>query len=87
MSDQFQNISYDIEAPAQGGAALTPSDSVNLPQSTRAVYVGVGGDLKVTLLDGSIVTYTALPQGITKAIRVIKVWSTGTTATNLVGEW
>lgn len=87
MSDQFQNPSYDIESPAQGGVAITPSDSVNLPQSTRAIYVGVGGDLKVTLLDGSVVTYAALPQGITKAIRVTKVWFTGTTAASLVGEW
>lgn len=87
MTDKFGTFNDGLDSPASNAAALTPSDSTDLANVTRAVYVGTGGDLKVTMRGGQTVTYKNLPQGITKPIRVARVWATGTTAADLMGEW
>lgn len=73
-------------SPAQNGAAITPNDApVASAQIYRAIYVGVSGD--VTLRSdpySSSVTYKAVPVGILP-VNCQWVYSTGTTATNLVG--
>ncbi len=73
----------NISDPAPHAAAVTPSDVNDLPNSADALYVGGTGDLKATLIGGDVVTFAALPVGW-HPIRVRKVWSTGTTATNIV---
>lgn len=74
-----------VGAPAEGGAAVTPSDSVSLSGGvTRYVYVGGAGNLAVTMSDGSDVVFTAVPVGTVLNIRVSKVKATGTTASNIV---
>lgn len=71
---------------ATGGAAITPSDSTEV--DFNGIYVGGAGNLSVTLLDGSTVTLTAVIVGTIYPLRAIKVLSTGTTATNLIGlKW
>jgi hypothetical protein len=59
---------------------------VDLPGGlTRAIFIGGGGTLKVTMADGNTVTFTSLTTAYPVfPIRVIRVWSTGTTATNIV---
>ncbi len=42
-------------------------------------------DVKVDSIDGNAVTYTGLMAGIIHAIACTRVYSTGTTATNIVG--
>lgn len=67
-------------------AAITASDSTAV--SYKAIYVGGAGNIKLTLggnTDAEAVTLTAVPVGTWLYLRVKKVWSTGTTATNLVG--
>ncbi len=71
---------------ATGGAAITPHDSTAVDFS--AIYVGGAGNIAVTLFDGSDVTLNGALVGTIYHLRVIKVKSTGTTATNLVGlKW
>ena len=74
--------------PACNAAAITPHNTNTLTYVTRAIYVGVAGDVKVDMvgLTGSGVTFSNLPVGI-HPLRVTKVYSTGTTATNLVALW
>lgn len=62
---------------------ITPSDSTDLPDALRMLIVGVGGDVKITDTRGEIGTFT-LEAG-NYPVRVARVWSTGTTATGLVG--
>jgi hypothetical protein len=70
-------------APAYRGAAVTKSDATILPQ-TRALYVGVTGDVAVIFAgDTAAVTLKAVPVGILP-VQVTKVMSTGTTATDIV---
>jgi hypothetical protein len=71
--------------PAEKYNAITPHDTNDLTVPTRAIYVGVSGDVKVDSIDGNAVTYTGLMAGIIHAIACTRVYSTGTTATNIVG--
>lgn len=73
----------DAISPAAAAAAVTPHDT-NLIDPTKGIYVGTAGDLKVTMLDGTALTFTALAAGIVHPLTVVQVFSTGTTAANIV---
>ena len=69
------------------GAAIVPSDTTDLSKSTRALYVGVTGDVVVDFIGGETnVTLKTMPVGI-HPLQVARVRATGTTATNLVALW
>lgn len=68
-----------------GAAAITPSDNTIIP-TTRAVYVGVSGNIAVRHANGDLVTYTAVPVG-PFPIQVDKVLSTNTTATTMIAMY
>lgn len=72
---------------AQGAFLITPDDSTDLPRSTRGISFAVPGSIRVTMVDGDVVTIPsgALAAGVIHPIGVRRVHSTGTTATGLVG--
>jgi len=70
--------------PALSAFAITPNDDTEITR-TRALYVGTSGDVKVTMANGAIVTFSSLAAGIVHPISVIKVWSTDTDAEDIVG--
>lgn len=72
-------------APAASAFEIAPDDEAGLPQPARAVYVGLGGDLKVVTLDGETVTFRSVPGGSLLPVQVQKVFAAGTTAGALVG--
>ena len=74
-----------IVSPITGAFAITPNDATDLQEVTLSLFVSVGGAVKVTLYDGSVVTYANLTAG-RHPLRVKRVWATGTAATGLVGE-
>lgn len=69
--------------PASDAAIVTPNDSAGI-SAPFALYIGGAGDLRVTMIDGTDVTFTAVTSGSILPIRVNKVWSTSTTATGIV---
>jgi len=72
--------------PARMAAAVTTSDSADLANVAVSLYVGVTGDVVVTLADqtdGQSVTFKAHPVGYL-VCQVKRVWATGTTATNIL---
>ena len=73
----------DSTASARRAAAVTPSDSTVL-ENTRALYVGVAGDVAVTLVEGGSVTLVGVNAGTILPIQVVAVLATGTTATSIV---
>ena len=85
MSDFFNLESSGVSGPATRLAAITPSDSVPILGGTRALYVGVGGNVSVISAAGETVTLANVATGTILPIRVTHVRSTGTTATNIVG--
>jgi hypothetical protein len=62
---------------------VVPNDAVDLPGASSAgLYVGVGGTLTVTTLNGTKVQMTVVA-GLVPVVAT-RVWSTGTAATNIV---
>lgn len=85
--DQFSAHATSLESPASGAAAISPSDNVDLPHVTRAIYVGGGGDLAVTMKDGGNATFKNMVGGTVIAIRAARVLVAGTTVTDIVGMY
>lgn len=68
-----------LESPALNAAAVTPSDSTDLPHVSRALYVGGAGNVTVTPAGGTAsVAFTGVLAGSILPIRVSRVWATGT---------
>jgi hypothetical protein len=65
--------------------AITPSDTVDLPENVRAIYVGGAGNITVQDLRGNTRLYQAVSIGTWQPISAKRVMSTGTTATALLG--
>lgn len=72
--------------PIVSAAAVTPNDSTDLAILPRALFIGTGGDIKVTI-NGVDLTYKNIADGTTFPRRVSRVWSTGTTADDIIAEW
>lgn len=85
--DTFDTYSASLSGPADDCAAVTPSDSTDLPTIARALYVGGGGDLVITTKVGSTVTFADVPAGSLLPVRARRVRATGTGATNIVALW
>lgn len=73
-------------APAIDSFAISKSDTVDLPYPVRAIFVGGTGDVKVRTFAGTDIVYPAVPAGTKIVIVATRVFSTGTTATAMVGE-
>lgn len=71
-------------SPAEYGVAVTPSDSTDLPQVARALYVGTGGDLNIDFADGSTVLLPSVLGGVIVPVRARRVRATLTTASNII---
>src|SRR6056297_1947590 len=73
--------------PANHAASVTPADGANLVVTSRAIYIGGEGDIRVIMRGGQAVTFTGVPAGTLLPIRAARVTSTGTTATNIISLW
>jgi hypothetical protein len=69
--------------PADNAAAVTPNDATDLTNTARALYVGGTGNVKVDTAAGDTVIFYSVPAGAIIPVRVKRVYSTGTTATNI----
>lgn len=68
---------------ASKAVAVTPDNTVNFTDGEcRALYVGVSGDI-VGVVNGTPVTFTAVPVGILP-VRFTRINSTSTTAASMV---
>lgn len=85
MVDTFDSHATSITAPPSNAAPVSPSDTVDLPFVSRAIYVGTPGDVRVMTQGGQDLTYKALSG--TKILRVERIYATGTTAADIIIEW
>lgn len=74
-------------APSDTYSAITPSDNSddNFTNQTIAIYVGSGGNIVAVNESGGTTTFVGAVTGSTIPIRCVRVNSTSTTASNLVG--
>lgn len=69
----------------EDAVAITASDSVADPAGPFAgFFTGSGGNVKVQTRSGAV-TLTSLPAGVIVPLWVSRIWSTGTTATGVLG--
>ena len=77
-------------------AAVTPSDTTNVPSVSAqdgsgnngcVLYVGGYGDVKVRTVGGDDIPFVGVNGGTFMPVQVIKVYATGTNATDLVAMW
>lgn len=82
MSDTYAKKAPELMTqPAVAGEAVSKSDTVNLTNTSRGIYVGGTGDVAAVMMDGSVLTFSAVPAGTLLPIRCTRVNSTNTTAT------
>jgi len=64
---------------------ITPSDTVDLPQLTHALWVGGAGNVAAVMQNGLMpVVLTAVPAGSWLPLAATRINATGTTATGIV---
>lgn len=73
--------------PARNAASITPDNDTDLSNTTRGVYVGTSGDLKVDMANGDTVTFVDLAAGVVHPLQVKRIYATGTDADNIVGVY
>lgn len=77
--------SDNVTAPAMDAFVITPSNSTNENSMFKAIYVGVGGNIVVVTPSGNAITFVGVPQGSILPVMGVRVNSTSTTATTMVG--
>ena len=83
MSDLFDDYTVGLESPATRLLEITPDDATDLSFVSRALNVGTSGAVRITTRDGDTAT-VMVSAGIPFPVRALRVWATGTTATNIV---
>ncbi len=87
MADPFASVQSNITGPISNGAAVTPNDSTDLTTSSRALWIGTGGDINLTTVDGTTLLLKNVPSGTMLPVRAARVRSTSTTASDIVALW
>jgi len=85
MTDRFENTLPGLDSPALHAFAIVPDDVSDLPEITRALFIGTEGTVVLTTKSGNEVMFTGLSSGDILPVRVARVKATGTSATNIVG--
>lgn len=81
MADAYSSLAQGLNSPPSGVETVTKSDTVNLTNISRKVWVGGAGNLAVVMADGSTGTIAGVAAGTMLEIRIARVNSTNTTAT------
>ena len=63
---------------------VTNSDTTELTNTSRTLYIPSNGDLKVTTVGGDTVTFIGLSAGAFIPGRFRQVWDTGTTVSGAI---
>lgn len=89
QTDRFGSYADNVQSPCRRWTVITPSDTTDLAEVPKALYVGGGGDIAMIGVDASAaatgVTWKAVPAASMLPVRPRRVLATGTTATLIVG--
>lgn len=86
-TDNFSAYNSGLDSPPGNGALVSPNDSVDLTNVSRACIVATAGDVKVTTLGGQTLVIPSVTAGQFLPFRFTRIWSTGTTASNISCWW
>jgi hypothetical protein len=77
-----------LSSPIFGGVGTKPYIIYTAGNNNSClIYIGVGGDVAIETSAGDQVTLVGLPTGSFVPVHVVKVMSTGTTATSIIALW
>jgi hypothetical protein len=91
MASKFtqEDVAWDttLNSPGSHHAAITPSDTVNMTNHCRGIYVGVAGNIAILSVNDELETYIAASAGSVIPIQAKRVNLTDTTASSLIAMW
>lgn len=70
--------------PAVGATEVTPSDTEDLTEICRGIWVGGQGNIKMDMADGDTVTFIGAAAGVVHPLQARRIYATGSTATNII---
>ncbi|QFT75973.1 hypothetical protein [Erythrobacter sp. THAF29] len=84
--DPFESASDSLVTPARDCFPVAASDTADLPQATKAIYIGTGGDITLRTVAGEQdVVFRNVVSGSILDVRVKAIRATGTDASDIVG--
>jgi hypothetical protein len=83
-ADRFGSVADTFNGPCRNAEVVSKSDTVDLANVSRYLWIGGTGDVCVITKGGQTVTLTAVPAGQLIPICVSRVKATNTTATNMI---
>lgn len=82
--DNFKSYPVAPNSPARYAASAVLSDTESLAFAGRGLYIGGNGSVTLRTVGGNIVTFTNLVAGTILPICATQIFSTGTTASNII---
>lgn len=81
---RYQKLDFNDASPAMEAIAVTPSDSVDLPQGiARSLFIGGAGSVVLDTYNNTSITFAGLAAGTILPVQAKRV-RTASTATNIV---
>ncbi|AZY52243.1 spike base protein, RCAP_Rcc01079 family [Bordetella avium] len=88
IKNRFESRAADQAGSPTVALAVEPSDTEELPEVMRAIWVGTAGDVCVQYLGhkdiSEAVTHRNLLPGVWHPMQIVRVLATGTTARDIV---
>jgi len=89
QTDRFAGYSDSVQGPCRRWAAIAPSDSADLVEVPKALYVGGAGNITMIGIDAPVgatgAVWSNVPAASILPVRPRRVLATGTTATLILG--
>ena len=87
MNDPFDNHSTPHPGTFANALAITPDDNTDLGVVPSMIWLGTPGDVRITALNGEIVTLKNPNAMSFLFVRGTRIHATGTTASDIVALW
>jgi hypothetical protein len=83
--DKFKNHLKTIDSVCENAFVIVPNDDNDLPNASRSIYVGSGGNLKVLLVNSNApIVLKNVQDGSVLPLRIKKVFAIDTSADDLI---
>lgn len=88
MVDPFNGVFSGVSDPGERAVAVMPSNTADLPETPKSLYVGVGGDIAMIgdneATGATPVVWRNVPAGACLPFRPRRIMATDTTAGAIV---
>lgn len=84
MSNTFQALNAQLIVPSDTTNITLSGGNVSSTNTGACIYVGTGGNIRVTMIGGQGVIFYNVPNGSFLPIQVLKVWQTDTNASDML---